>query len=108
MQKHTMGVPVPSLPVSSKRTEKRARHASAAQAREPSASDGPASTLSILGAITLGIPGLLLIPLIGMNPSIQAGTLAALAMLLISSAFLVAMVFEIKRIADKPSGADPG
>ncbi|WP_134500589.1 hypothetical protein [Microvirga pakistanensis] len=59
--------------------------------------------LNILAAITLGLPGLAMILLIGGNPSIQEGTLATLATLLVLSAFVIAAIFEIKRLADQPS-----
>jgi hypothetical protein len=57
----------------------------------------------ILAAITLGIPALLLIPLVGMNPGIQDGTFTTVMTFLVVSAFVTAVVFEIKRLADQPS-----
>jgi hypothetical protein len=51
-------------------------------------------------AITLDIPALLMIPLIGMNPRVQDGTLAKVLTFLMVSAFVIAAVFEIKRLAD--------
>jgi hypothetical protein len=66
----------------------------------------PANPIYILAAITLGIPLLSLIPLVGMNPGVQDGTLSIIAMFLVFSAFLVAAAFEIKRVADQPSDAD--
>jgi len=65
-----------------------------------------ANPIYVLAAITVGIPALLLIALIGMNPSVQDGSLASILTLLIGSAFLIAAVFEIKRLADQPSDAD--
>ncbi|MPR29275.1 hypothetical protein FS320_30285 [Microvirga tunisiensis] len=66
----------------------------------------PANPIYILAAITLGIPALLLIPLIGMNPGVQEGTFATVLGFLLLSAFVTAVVFEIKRLADQPSDAD--
>jgi hypothetical protein len=62
-----------------------------------------ANPVYILGAITLGIPALLLIPLIGMNPGVQEGTFTTVATFLVVSAFVTAAVFEIKRLADQSS-----
>jgi hypothetical protein len=63
----------------------------------------PANPIYILAAITLGIPALLLIPLIGMNPGVQEGTFTTVLGFLLLSAFVTAAVFEIKRLADQPS-----
>lgn len=63
----------------------------------------PNNPVYILAAITLGIPALLLIPLVGMNPGLQEGVLTTLVMFLVISAFLTAMIFEIKRLADQGS-----
>jgi hypothetical protein len=62
-----------------------------------------ANPVYILGAITLGIPALLLIPLVGMNPGVQKGTFTTVATFLVVSAFVTAAVFEIKRLADQSS-----
>ena len=62
-----------------------------------------ANPVYILGAITLGIPALLLIPLVGMNPGVQEGTFTTVATFLVISAFVTAAVFEIKRLADQSS-----
>src|SRR5215208_2929971 len=59
--------------------------------------------IPILAAITLGIPALLLIPLVGMNPGVQNGTFVTVLTFLVISAFVTAVVFEIKRLADQPS-----
>jgi hypothetical protein len=64
---------------------------------------GAANPISILAAITLGIPALLLIPLVGMNPGVQDGTFVTVLSFLVLSAFLTAAVFEIKRLVDQPS-----
>jgi hypothetical protein len=41
-----------------------------------------------------------------MNPAIQEGMLPTIAMFLLLSAFVTAVVFEIKRLVDQPSDAD--
>jgi hypothetical protein len=107
MKQQAMRVSASGLLDASDKIKTLAQNASMTHSHKVRASDRPARALYILGAITLGIPALLLIPLIGMNPGIQEGTLAALTKLLIFSAVLVAIVFEIKRLADEPSDADP-
>jgi hypothetical protein len=67
---------------------------------------GSANTLYILAAITLGVPALLLIPLVGMNPGVPDGTFVNVLSILVLSAFVTAVVFEIKRLADQPSVED--
>jgi hypothetical protein len=62
-----------------------------------------ANPVYLLGAITLGIPALLLIPLVGMNPGVQEGTFTTVVTFLVISAFVTAAVFEIKRLADQSS-----
>jgi hypothetical protein len=57
----------------------------------------------LLAAITLGIPALLAVPLIGMNPSIQEGAFTNVVTFVVVAAFVVAAVFEIKRLAEQPS-----
>ncbi len=66
----------------------------------------PANPIYLLGAITLGIPALLMIVLVGMNPGVQDGSLASILTLLLGSAFVIAAFFEIKRLADQPSDPD--
>jgi formate/nitrite transporter FocA (FNT family) len=107
MKQQAMRVSAPSLLDASHKIKILAQNASTAHSHRAREADRPVSALSILGAITLGLPALLLIPLIGMNSGIQEGTLAALTKLLVFSAVLVAVVFEIKRLADEPSDADP-
>jgi predicted anti-sigma-YlaC factor YlaD len=41
--------------------------------------------------------------MVGMNPGVQEGTLPILTKFVVFSAFLVAAVFEIKRLADQSS-----
>jgi Tfp pilus assembly protein PilN len=106
-QQQAMRVSAPGLLDVSDRIAVSVQDTSMPQAHKDCASDEPSNPLYVLGAITLGIPALLLIPLVGTNPGIQEGTLAALTKLLVLSGFLVAAIFEIKRLADQPSEADP-
>jgi hypothetical protein len=70
------------------------------------ASREPANPIYLLAAITLGIPALALIALIGANPAIEEGMLATITMFVVFSAFIIAAIFEIKRLADQPSDAE--
>jgi hypothetical protein len=72
-------------------------------AHESAKAEGSANPVYIIAAITLGIPALLLIPLVGMNPGVQDGTFVTIVTFLLASAFVTAAVFEIKRLADQPS-----
>ena len=69
-------------------------------------SEETANPIYILAAITLGLPALMLIVLVGMNPGVQDGVFATLVTFLVISAVIVAAVFEIKRLADQPSDAE--
>jgi Ni/Fe-hydrogenase subunit HybB-like protein len=73
------------------------------RSHETSTGEELTNPIYILAAITLGIPALLLIPLVGMNPGVQDGTLVTVLSFLVLSAFLTAAVFEVKRLADQPS-----
>jgi hypothetical protein len=57
----------------------------------------------ILVAITIGIPALLLLVLIGTNPGVEEGIFTAIMTFVVVSLFMTAMLFEIKRLADQPS-----
>jgi hypothetical protein len=70
-------------------------------------SEEEANPLYLLAAISLGIPALLLIPLVGLNPGVQDGTFTTVVTFLVVSAFVTAVVFEIKRLADQPSDDNP-
>lgn len=83
-----------------------AQERSVRTAHESDGARGSASPIYILAALTLGIPGLLLIPLVGMNPGVQEGTFTTVVTFLVMSAFVTAVVFEIKRLADQPSSHD--
>ena len=76
---------------------------STSRAHDTSTGEKPTNPLYILAAITLGIPALLLIPLVGINPGVQDGTFTTVMTFLVVSAFVTAVVFEIKRLADQPS-----
>lgn len=78
----------------------------AEQPQETHMSENSSNPLYILATITLGIPIVALILLIATNPGVQEGTFSTLAMFLVLSAFAVAAMFEIKRLADQPSGND--
>ncbi|WP_262298069.1 hypothetical protein [Microvirga sesbaniae] len=68
--------------------------------------DERANPIYILAAITLGIPALLTVPLIGLNPGVQEGTFTTVLGFVLLSAFVTAAVFEIKRLVDQSSDAD--
>jgi membrane protease YdiL (CAAX protease family) len=76
------------------------------RAQETQNCEQPTNPIFLLAAITLGIPALLMIPLIGMNPGVQDGTIAQVLTFLVVSTFVIAAVFEIKRLADQPSDAN--
>jgi hypothetical protein len=80
-----------------------AQERAARRVHESNEAQRSANPIYILAAITLGIPALLLIPLVGMNPGIQNGTFITVMTFLVVSAFVTAVVFEIKRLADQPS-----
>lgn len=69
-------------------------------------SEEVANPLYILAGITLGLPVLAMMLVIGVNSSVQEGTFATLATFVVLSAFVVAAIFEIKRLADLPSDHD--
>jgi hypothetical protein len=77
--------------------ERAARRAGRADASEP------ANPIYLVAAITLGIPALLTIPLIGMNPGIQEGAFSTVVTFVVLAAFIVAALFEIKKLVDQPS-----
>ncbi len=70
------------------------------------ASREPANPIYLLAAITLGIPALALIALVGTNPAIEQGMFGTVTMFLVFSAFIVGVIFEIIRLADQPSDAE--
>jgi hypothetical protein len=76
--------------------------------REQSArvSDQGSNPVYILTAITLGLPAVILILLVGMNPGMYDGAFMAFVTLLVLSAVVIAVVFEIKRFVDHPSDPD--
>ncbi len=106
MNQQVMNVSGPGLLNSSDMIKALTHDAPVHQTQQAHAPDEPTNPLYILGAITLGIPALLMILLIGMNPGVQDGSFASILTLLAGSAFIVAAFFEIKRLADVPSDAD--
>ena len=66
----------------------------------------PANPIYLVAAITLGIPALLTIPLIGMNPGVQDGAFSTVITFVVIAAFIVAALFEIKKLVDQPSEHD--
>jgi hypothetical protein len=83
-----------------------AQDTSVRQAHKAHSSRELTNPIYLLAAITLGIPVLLTIPLVGMNPAVQEGMLPTITMFLVFSAFLVAAIFEIKSLADQPYDND--
>jgi hypothetical protein len=79
-----------------------AQERTARRAHESDEVQGSSNPVYLLAAITLGIPALLLIPLVGMNPGVQDGTFMTVLSFLVLSAFVTAVVFEIKRLVDQP------
>lgn len=102
MQQQALGAETSGLLDATATIKALVQDASVRQPHKALASNKPSNPLYLLGAITLGIPALSLIPLVGMNPAVQEGMLATLTMLLGSSALLVAAIFEIKRLVDQP------
>ena len=106
MKQQAVGLGAPHLLDASTKIKALAHETPVRQAHKVRSSMEPTNPIYLLAAIALGIPALLMIPLIGMNPGIQEGMLAILAKFLVFSAFLVGAVFEIKRLADQSSNAD--
>jgi hypothetical protein len=103
MTQQAMDVSAPGLLDASTTIKAVAQKTPVRQAHKTRPSKEPANPIYLLAAITLGIPLVSMIPLVGMNPGVQEGTLATITMFLVFSAFLVAAVFEIKRLADESS-----
>jgi hypothetical protein len=112
MKPPSIGVWTPRLQAASDRVRHISRRVAVwtreTATRRPERADTsePANPIYLLAAITLGIPALLLIPLIGMNPSIQEGAFSSIVVFFAVAAFAVASIFEIKRLADQPSDAN--
>jgi hypothetical protein len=102
MTQQAMNVSAPGLLDASTKIKAVAHKTPVRHAHKARPSKEPANPIYLLAAITLGIPLVSMIPLVGMNPGLQEGTLAIITMFLVFSAFLVAAVFEIKRLADEP------
>ena len=106
MKPRSIAVWTPHLRAASGRVKVWTREIAMRRAQKAQHSEEPANPIYLLAAITLGIPALLMIPLIGMNPGVQDGTFAQVLTFLVVSAFVIAAVFEIKRLADQPSDAN--
>ncbi len=106
MQQQAINVSAPGIMNASEMMRALAQDAPVRQAHKAPASVEASNPIYILGSITLGIPALLLLVLVGWSPGMQDGSLAGLTMLLVFSAFIVAAFFEIKRLADIPSEDD--
>jgi hypothetical protein len=109
MKSPSVGVWTPHLQAASDRVRNASRRVAvwtretATRRAEKADTSETANPIYLLAAITLGIPALLLIPLIGMNPSIQEGAFSPVVVFFAVAAFVVAAIFEIKRLADQPS-----
>jgi hypothetical protein len=103
MKQQAVGVGAPGLLDASTKVKALAQEDSVRQTQKAPSSDEPPNPIYLLAAITLGIPLLSMISVVGMNPGVQEGMLATLTTLLVFSAFFVAAIFEIKRLADQPS-----
>jgi 4-amino-4-deoxy-L-arabinose transferase-like glycosyltransferase len=106
MKQQTMNEPALGLLDASTKIKALAQDTSVRQPHKARSSKEPTNPIYLLAMITLGIPVLLTIPLVGMNPGVQEGTLAVLTKFLVFSALFVAAIFEIKRLADQPSDND--
>jgi hypothetical protein len=106
MKPSAIEVWTPRLRAASGRVKVWTREISTRRAQRAQRSEAPANPIYILAALTLGIPALLMILLIGMNPGVQDGSFVSILTLLVGSAFVIAAVFEIKRLADQPSETD--
>ena len=96
----------PRLRAASGRVKVWTREISTRRAQRAQRPEALANPIYILAALTLGIPALLMILLIGMNPGVQDGSFVTILTLLVGSAFIIAVIFEIKRLADQPSETD--
>ena len=109
MKSPSIGVWTPRLQAASDRVRHVSRRVAvwtretATRRAERADASEPANPIYLLAAITLGIPALLAIPLIGMNPGIQEGAFANIVAFFVIGTFVIAAMFEIKRLADQPS-----
>jgi hypothetical protein len=106
MKPSAIEVWTPRLRAASGRVKVWTREISMRRGQRAQRSEESANPIYLLAAITLGIPALLMILLIGMNPGVQDGSFVSILTLLVGSAFVIAAVFEIKRLADQPSKTD--
>jgi hypothetical protein len=112
MKSPSIGVWTPRLQVASDRVRNASRRVAvwtretATRRAQRADTSEPVNPIYLLAAITLGISAPLLIPLIGMNPSIQEGAFSSIVVFFAVAAFAVASIFEINRLADQPSDAN--
>jgi hypothetical protein len=83
MTQQAMNVSAPGLLDASTTIKAVAQKTPVRQAHKARPSKEPANPIYLLAAITLGIPLVSMIPLVGMNPSVQEGTLATITMFLV-------------------------
>jgi hypothetical protein len=107
MKQQAMNVSASGLMDASDTLKALVQDASLSQVHKTRSSGEPSNPIYPLTAITLGIPAVALLALIGANPAIEKGMLGTVTMFLLFSAFTVGAIFEIKRLADQPSDADP-
>jgi hypothetical protein len=112
MKRPNIGVWTPHLRAASDRV-RNASHRVAVWTRETAArraekagTSEPANPIYLMAAITLGIPALLTIPLIGLNPGVQDGAFTPVITFAVLAAFVVAALFEIRKLVDQPSEHD--
>ncbi|GEO18366.1 hypothetical protein [Microvirga aerophila] len=109
MKPPSIGVWTPRLQAASDRVRNSSRRVTvwaqetAARRAQRTDTSEPANPIYLVAAITLGIPALLTIPLIGMNPGIQDGAFSTVITFVVIAAFIVAALFEIKKLVDQPS-----
>ncbi len=112
MKSPSIGVWTPHLRAASDRVRNASRHVAvwtqetAARRAGRARTSEPANPIYLVAAITLGIPALLTIPLIGMNPGIQEGAFSTVITFVVIAAFIVAALFEIMKLVDQPSEDD--
>ena len=106
MKPLSIGVWTPRLRAASGRVKVWTREIAMRRAQGAQNSEQSTNPLYLLATITLGIPALLMILLVGMNPGVQDGSFVSILTLLVVSALIIAALFEIKRLADQPSDAD--
>ncbi len=103
MKPSAIEVWTPRLRAASGRVKVWTREISTRRAQGAQRPEEPSNPIYLLAVITLGIPALLMILLIGMNPGVQDGSFISILTLLVGLAFIIAAVFEVKRLARGPA-----